>query len=157
MIHWFNQKKIMLTNENKALILNGDDVFLLSAPFYKPHSPKFGDSTLGVKANRSAPECIGSKADYLKAELSAEWMRLWRYERGIRLFSHDGKVRILNCDSRCASWIKIRNTVFWTVCTPNHVEICDLRCASQITVQRCFPVTILANHAAKSLCEWLDL
>ena len=63
----------------------GDDVFpLYLTPFYKPHSPKYGDSTLGVKANRSAPECIGSKADYLKAELSAEWMRLWRYERGIR-------------------------------------------------------------------------
>ena len=59
----------------------------------------------------------------------------------IRLFSHDGKVRILNRDSRCASWITIRNTVFWTVCTPNHVEMRnwktpldrDLRCASQIT------------------------
>ena len=44
-------------------------------------------------------------------------------------FSHDGKVRILNRDSRCASWITIRNTVFWTMCTPNHIEICDLRCA----------------------------
>ena len=48
-----------------------------------------------------------------------------------RLFSHDGKVRILNRDSRCASWITIRNTVFWTVCTPNHVEIRDLRCVTR--------------------------
>ena len=46
--------------------------------------------------------------------------------RGLRLFSHDGKVRILNRDSRCASWITIRNTVFWTMCMPNHVEIRDL-------------------------------
>ena len=27
-----------------------------------------------------------------------------------RLFSHDGKVRILNFNSRCAFWIKIQNT-----------------------------------------------
>ena len=60
----------------------------------------------------------------------------------LRLFSHDGQVRILNRDSRCASWIKIRNTVFWTVCTPNHVKIRNLRCASQITVQRCFELRI---------------
>ena len=43
------------------------------------------------------------------------------------LFSHDGKVRILNFNSRCASWIKIRKTIFWTVCTPNHVANRDLR------------------------------
>ena len=73
------------------------------------------------------------------------------------LFSHDGKVRILNFNSRCASWIKIRKTVFWTMCTPNHVEIRDLRCASQITVQRCFRVTHLTNHATKSLYECHDL
>ena len=40
---------------------------------------------------------------------------------------------------------------------PNHVAKRNLKCASQITVQRCFPVTILANHAAKSVYEWLDL
>ena len=28
----------------------------------------------------------------------------------VRLFSHDGKVRILNFNSRCAFWIKIQNT-----------------------------------------------
>ena len=39
-------------------------------------------------------------------------------------------MRILNFISRCASWIKIRKTVFWTVCMPNHVAIHDLRCAS---------------------------
>ena len=53
------------------------------------------------------------------------------YQARFWLFSHDGKVRILNRDSRCASWITIRNTVFWTVCTPNHVEICDLRCVTR--------------------------
>ena len=32
----------------------GDDVLLLYlAPFFKPHSPKCGNPTLGVKANRS--------------------------------------------------------------------------------------------------------
>ena len=77
-------------------------------------------------------------------------MNLW-------LFSHDGKVRILNFNLKCASWIKIRKTVFWTVCTPNHVEMRNLKCAFQITVLRCFRVTHLANHAAKSLYEWLDL
>ena len=46
---------------------------------------KCGDPTLGVKANRSAPECSSSKADELKAEFSAEWLRIWRYERGIKL------------------------------------------------------------------------
>ena len=30
--------------------------------------------------------------------------------KNIRLFSHDGKVRILNFNSRCAFWIKIQNT-----------------------------------------------
>ena len=52
-------------------------------------------------------------------------------ETWLWLFSHDGKVRILNCDSRCASWITIQNTLFWTVCTPNHVEIRDLRCVTR--------------------------
>ena len=30
----------------------------------------------------------------------------------LRLFSHDGKVRILNFNSKCAFWIKIRKTHF---------------------------------------------
>ena len=71
----------------------------------------------------------------------------------LRLFSHDGKVRILNRDSRCASWIMIRNTVFWTVCTPNHVKIRDLRCASQITVQRCFRVM----HLKSRISTWFGV
>ena len=63
--------------------IGGDDVLLLYlAPFFKLHSPKCGDPTLGVKANWSAPECSSSKADELKAEFSAEWLRIWRYERG---------------------------------------------------------------------------
>ena len=101
----------------------GDDVYpLYLTPFYKPHSPKYGDSTLGVKANQSAPECIGSKADYLKAELSAEWMRLWQYERGIRdtvlwntsqpqftkRFEFKFKLRtLLSCEN------SLRDTVLW--------------------------------------------
>ena len=35
-------------------------------------------------------ECSSSKADELKVEVSAEWLRIWRYERGIR----QGKVKI---------------------------------------------------------------
>ena len=37
---------------------------------------------LGVKANRSALEYSSSKADELKVVFSAEWLRIWRYERG---------------------------------------------------------------------------
>ena len=61
---------------------------LYFAPFFKPHSPKCRDLTLCVKANRST--CTGvysdSDADYWKRSyiVSAEWLRLWRYERGIR-------------------------------------------------------------------------
>ena len=43
------------------------------------------------------------------------------------------------------------------MCMPNHVAKRNLKCASQITLQTCFPVTILANHATKSVYEWLDL
>ena len=64
----------------------GDDVLLLYlAPYFKPHFPKCGDPMLGVKANRSALEYSSSKADELKVEFSAEWLRIWRYERGISL------------------------------------------------------------------------
>ena len=35
-----------------------------------------------------------------------------------------------------------------TACTPNHVEIRDLRWASQITVQRCFRVTHLKSRSS---------
>ena len=73
------------------------------------------------------------------------------------LFSHDGNVRILNFNSKCAFWIKIRKMVFWTVCMPNHIAMHNLKCAFQKMVQRCFPVTHLANHATKSLYECPDL
>ena len=33
----------------------------------------------------SKQECSSSKADELKVEFSAEWLRIWRYERGISL------------------------------------------------------------------------
>ena len=33
----------------------------------------------------SKQECSSSKADELKVEFSAEWLRIWRYERGMRL------------------------------------------------------------------------
>ena len=63
----------------------------------------------------------------------------------------------LNFNSKCAFLIKIRKTIFWTVCTPNHIAMRNLKCTSQMMVQRCFPVTHLANHAAKSLHECPDL
>ena len=56
--------------------------------FFKPHFPKCGDPMLGVKANRSALEYSSSKADELKVEFSAEWLRIWRYERGISELIH---------------------------------------------------------------------
>ena len=66
--------------------IGGDDVLLLYlAPFCQPHFPKCGNPMLGVKANRSALEYSSSKADELKVEFSAEWLRIWRYERGISL------------------------------------------------------------------------
>ena len=34
---------------------------------------------------------------------------------------------------------------------PNHTAMRNLKCAFQMTIQRCFPVTHLANHAAKSM------
>ena len=33
----------------------------------------------------SKQECSSSKADELKVEFSAEWLRIWRYERGMSL------------------------------------------------------------------------
>ena len=45
------------------------------------------------------------------------------------LFSHDSQVRNLNLNSKCAFWIIIRMTVFWTVCTTNHIAIRNLKCA----------------------------
>ena len=45
---------------------------------------------------------------------------LWTVTKTV---SHDGKVRILNFDSKCAFWVKIRKTVFFTVCTPNHIAM----------------------------------
>ena len=47
---------------------------------------KCGEPMLGVKANRSALEYSSSKADELKVEFSAEWLRIWRYERSISHF-----------------------------------------------------------------------
>ena len=44
-----------------------------------------------------------------------------------------------------------------TVCMPNYIAMRHLKCAIKMTVQRCFPVTHLSNHAAKSPYECLDL
>ena len=52
--------------------------------FCKPHFLKCGDQMLGVKANQSALEYSSSKADELRVEFSAEWLWIWRYERGIK-------------------------------------------------------------------------
>ena len=73
-----------------------------------------------------------------------------------RLFSHESKVRNLNYRLNCAFWMIIWKTVFWTVCTPNYIAMRHLKCAFQMTVRRCFLVTHLANHAAKSPYECPD-
>ena len=76
------------------------------------------------------------------------WILIWDAHFELKF-----KIRILNKNSKYAFWIKIQNTQNM----PNHVAKRNLKCASQITVQRCFPVTILANHATKSVYERLDL
>ena len=75
----------------------------------------------------------------------------------LRLFSHKSKVRNLNDHSNCAIWMIIRMMAFWTVCTQNYIAMRNLKCATQMTVRRCFPVMYLSNHAVKSLYECLDL
>ena len=47
--------------------------------------------------------------------------------------------------------------VYWTVCTPNYIAMHHLKCALEMTVRRCFLVTHLANHTAKSPYECPDL
>ena len=74
----------------------------------------------------------------------------------LRLFSHKSKVRNFNFNLKCAFWIKIRKTVFWIVCTPIYIAMRHLKCAFKMTVRRCFPVTHLANHTAKSPNECPD-
>ena len=78
------------------------------------------------------------------------FIRIW-------LFSHESKVRNLNDHSSCEFWMIIRMTVFWTVCTQNYIAMRNLKCAIQMMVRRCFPVTHLSNYAAKSPYECLDL
>ena len=48
-------------------------------------------------------------------------------------------------------------TVFWPVCMQITITKGHLNCAIQMMVQWCFPVTLLSNHAANSLYEFLDL
>ena len=47
-------------------------------------------------------------------------------------------------------------TVFWPMCTQISITKGNLNCAIQM-MRRCFPVTHLSNHAAKSPYECLDL
>ena len=82
---------------------------------------------------------------------------------------------INTCEDRAKTWLqfyegfhtraKVQNlndhlsyriilmTIFWPVCTQISITNGNLNCAIQIMIQRCFPVTHLSNHAAKSLCE----
>ena len=82
-------------------------------------------------------------------------------ESTLWLFSHDGKVRILNRDlnrvSRCASWITIRYFDSVYMYAKKHRESWfemrnskthlkrDLRCASQITILDVFGVHTVQN------------
>ena len=81
------------------------------------------------------------------------------------LFSHDGKVRILNFNSRCASRMKIRKTVFWTtsrfVIWDAHLKswsrgVFEL-CISQITQRnRCMnAMTSKSCFGGRSYCDLL--
>ena len=66
----------------------GDDVLLLYlAPFFKPHSPKCGNPTLGVKATQ---ECsLSAIADELKCGVQCGVTASFGdNERGIRLGSY---------------------------------------------------------------------
>ena len=59
----------------------GDDVLLLYlAPFFKTALAKMRKFDTRCESKQ---ECSSSKADELKVEFSAEWLRIWRYERGI--------------------------------------------------------------------------
>ena len=57
-------------------------------------------------------------------ELKFKIRTLLSCENSLRLFSHESKVHNLNLNSKCAFWIKIWKTVFWTVCTPNYTSQC---------------------------------
>ena len=49
----------------------GDDVFpLYLTPFYKPHSPKYGDSTLGVGKQTEAHRSVSAVKPII-------WKRSW--------------------------------------------------------------------------------
>ena len=57
---------------------------------------------------------ISSKTTKLAGVIGQPLFSDW-FDKGLltlRLFSHDGKVRILNFNSKCAFWIKIRKTHF---------------------------------------------
>ena len=67
------------------------------------------------------------------------------------------QMRNWNFNSKCAFWIKIWKTVCWTVCTPNYIAMHHLKCAFQMTVRRCFPVTQIMqrNHCMNALTSKL--
>ena len=79
------------------------------------------------------------------------------------------KTRVYDCfhtSAKCAIWMIILNyaiwmiirmTVFWTGCMQIYIAMINLNCAIQMMVRRCFLVTHLSNHAAKSPYECLDL
>ena len=66
-------------------------------------------------------------------------------------------------EQKCAIRMIVQVTVilmmvFWPVCMQISItRKGNLNCAIQIMVPRCFPVTHLSHHTAKSLCECLDL
>ena len=63
----------------------------------------------------SKQECSSSKADELKVEFSAEWLRIWRYERGIREnLTYVGSKTIENKEKR--TWIGLRLRRLFNLC-----------------------------------------
>ena len=94
---------------------------------------------------------------YFKTSITVLTNQVWKLLIALAVQSAKYWCSYGNLNLKCAFWIKIRKTVFWTVCTPNYIAMRHLKCTFQMTVRRCFQVMHLANHAAKSPYECPDL
>ena len=61
------------------------------------------------------------------------------------------KVHILNFNLKCAFWIKIQKTVFWTMCTPNHIAMRNLKWRSRGVFQLHISQIMQRNHCMNAL------
>ena len=60
--------------------------------------------------NHHSPWYNGKDSMEITVWVSGFYISKPQHHETLGLFSHDGKVRILNFNSRCAFWIKIQNT-----------------------------------------------